>query len=55
MWIGPGGREVTFADRETAHRHISACPIHNELADRLPPFEGSLVASRRVVVFVCEP
>jgi SAM-dependent methyltransferase len=46
---------VTFADRASAHRHISACPIHDELADRLPPFDRPLVASRHVVVFVCEP
>jgi SAM-dependent methyltransferase len=46
---------VTFPDRETAHRHISACPTRGELADRLPFFEGPLVASRHVAVFVCEP
>jgi SAM-dependent methyltransferase len=46
---------VTFADREAAHRHISACPVNNELADELPPFDGPLVVSRHVVVFVCEP
>jgi SAM-dependent methyltransferase len=46
---------VTFPDRKTAHRHISACPIRGELADRLPFFDGPLVASRHVAVFVCEP
>jgi SAM-dependent methyltransferase len=46
---------VTFPDRETAHRLISACPTRGELADRLPVFEGPLVASRHVAVFVCEP
>jgi len=46
---------VTFPDRETAHRHISACPTRGELADRLPDFERPLVATRHVAVFVCEP
>jgi SAM-dependent methyltransferase len=46
---------VTFPDRQTAHRHISACPTRGDLADRLPFFEGPLVASRHVAVFVCEP
>lgn len=46
---------VTFPDRAAAHHHISACPVHNELAEDLPSFEGPLVASRHVVVFVCQP
>jgi SAM-dependent methyltransferase len=46
---------VTFPDRETAHRHISACPTRGELADRLPDFDEPLVATRHVAVFVCEP
>ena len=46
---------VTFPDRETAHRHVSACPTRGELADRLPIFDRPLVASRHVAVFVCEP
>ena len=46
---------VTFPDRETAHRHISACPTRGELAARLPLFDGPLVASRHVAVFVCAP
>jgi SAM-dependent methyltransferase len=46
---------VTFPDRESAHRHISACPTRGELADRLPSFDRPLVASRHVAVFVCEP
>jgi SAM-dependent methyltransferase len=45
---------VTFPDRETAHRHISACPTRGELADRLPVFDRPLVASRHVAVFVCD-
>ena len=46
---------VTFADREAAHRHISACPVDRELAGRLPAFDRPLVVSRHAVVFVCEP
>jgi SAM-dependent methyltransferase len=46
---------VTFPDRETAHRHISACPTRGGLADRLPQFDGPLVVSRHVTIFVCEP
>lgn len=46
---------VTFADREAAHRYIAASPRWAHLADRLPAFGGPLVASRHVVVFVCEP
>jgi len=46
---------VTFEDRAAAHRYVSASPRWNHLADRLPAFEGSLVASRHVVVFVCDP
>ena len=46
---------VTFPNREAAHRHISAVPMRGDLADRLPAFDGPLVASRHVAVFVCEP
>jgi SAM-dependent methyltransferase len=46
---------VTFADREAAHRYVSASPRFAELADNLPFFDGPLVCSRHVVVFVCEP
>jgi SAM-dependent methyltransferase len=46
---------VTFPDREAARRHISACPTRGDLADRLPFFDGPLVARRHVAVFVCEP
>jgi SAM-dependent methyltransferase len=46
---------VTFADREAAHRYVSASPRWSQLADRLPFFDGPLEASRHVVVFVCEP
>jgi SAM-dependent methyltransferase len=46
---------VTFADREAAHRYVSASPRWGHLADRLPPFDGPLLASRHVAVFVAEP
>jgi SAM-dependent methyltransferase len=46
---------VTFADREAAHRYVSASPRWAHLAERLPFFDGPLVASRHVVVFVAEP
>ena len=46
---------VTFPDREAARRYLSAWPPPTGSADRLPSFRGPLVASRHVVVFVCEP
>jgi SAM-dependent methyltransferase len=46
---------VTFPDREAAHAHVAASPTRAHLADRLPSFDGPLVASRHVVVFVAEP
>jgi SAM-dependent methyltransferase len=46
---------VTFPDREAVHRYVASSPMAAHLADRLPSFEGPLVASRHVVVFVCEP
>jgi SAM-dependent methyltransferase len=45
---------VTFANREAAHRYVAASPAHGARADDLPFFQGPLVASRHVVVFVCE-
>lgn len=46
---------VTFPDRQAAHRYVANSPMAAHLADRLPHFEGPLVCSRHVVVFVCEP
>jgi len=46
---------VTFSDREAAHRYVSASPRWAHLADHLPFFDGQLVASRHVVVFIAEP
>lgn len=44
---------VTFDDWEEARAHL-ANSLRPELAERLPAFEGPLVASRRVAVFVCD-
>ena len=46
---------VTFPDRNAAHRYVAVSPMAAHLADRLPDFEGPLVCSRHVAVFVCEP
>lgn len=45
---------VTFPDREAARRYVAASPTRAHLADELPEFEGPLVASRAVAVFVAE-
>ncbi|HEU0304575.1 MAG TPA: class I SAM-dependent methyltransferase [Gaiellaceae bacterium] len=46
---------VTFEGYESARAHLAASPTRGHVADRLPFFEGPLVASRHVVVFVCVP
>jgi SAM-dependent methyltransferase len=46
--------EVTFPDRAAAHAHVAASPTRSHLADRLPHFAGSLIARRRVSVFVAD-
>jgi SAM-dependent methyltransferase len=46
--------EVTFPDRESARTHLAASPTRGHLADRLPRFDGPLVARRRVSVFVAD-
>lgn len=46
--------EITFPDHDAARRYMSASPGRAHLAARLPAFEGSLVARRRVAVFVAE-
>jgi ubiquinone/menaquinone biosynthesis C-methylase UbiE len=43
---------VTFRDRDDAYKHLAAS-LRPELADRLPDFDGPLVATRRVAVLVC--
>jgi SAM-dependent methyltransferase len=45
---------VIFADRDAAHRYVSSSPKWAHLADSLPAFDGPLVASRHVAVFICE-
>jgi SAM-dependent methyltransferase len=46
--------EVTFADWESARAHLAASPTRAHLADRLPRFDGPLVARRRVRVFIAD-
>ncbi|HEY2940719.1 MAG TPA: class I SAM-dependent methyltransferase [Gaiellaceae bacterium] len=46
--------EVTFPDWEAARRYVSSSPTRSHLADRLPRFEGPLVATRSVAVFIAE-
>jgi SAM-dependent methyltransferase len=46
--------EVTFPDWKAARAHVAASPIRGHLAERLPRFEGPLVARRRVSVFVAD-
>jgi SAM-dependent methyltransferase len=46
--------EVTFPDFESARAHVAASPTRGFLADRLPRFDGPLVARRRVSVFVAD-
>ena len=46
--------EVTFPDWESARAHVAASPVRGNLADRMPRFEGQLVARRRVTVFVAD-
>jgi hypothetical protein len=45
---------VVFANRDAAHRCVSASPRWAHLADDLPPFDGPLVATKHVAVFVAE-
>jgi SAM-dependent methyltransferase len=46
--------ELTFPDHDAARRYVSASPSRAHLAERLPAFEGPLVARRRVTVFVAD-
>ncbi|MGH2932904.1 MAG: class I SAM-dependent methyltransferase [Gaiellaceae bacterium] len=45
---------VTFPDRGAAHEYLAAT-ASADVADLLPTFDGPLVASRRLAVFVCSP
>jgi hypothetical protein len=47
--------EVTYPDRKAAFRYLEASASLGVRADRLPQFDGPLVCTRHVVVFVCEP
>jgi SAM-dependent methyltransferase len=44
--------DVTFPDWEAARSYVEASPTRSDLLHRLKRFEGSLVARRRVTVFV---
>jgi SAM-dependent methyltransferase len=46
---------ITFPDWEATRRYIGASITARHLAGQLPYFDGPLVASRHVVVFVAEP
>lgn len=45
---------VTFPEWEAARKYVAASTVRAHLADRLPRFDGPLVASRRAAVFVAE-
>jgi ubiquinone/menaquinone biosynthesis C-methylase UbiE len=45
---------VVFTDRSAAHNYIASSVTRSHLADRLPPFEGPLRATRATAVFVAE-
>jgi len=45
---------VTFPDRAAARRYVENSVTRRHLADRLPAFDGELVCSRLVSVFVAE-
>jgi SAM-dependent methyltransferase len=45
---------VTFPDWEAARRYVAASVTRADLADRLEPFDGELVCTGRVTVFVAE-
>jgi SAM-dependent methyltransferase len=45
---------LTFPDWEAARRYVAASVTRAHLADELEPFEGPLVCSRLVAVFVAE-
>ncbi|MGZ4439441.1 MAG: class I SAM-dependent methyltransferase [Gaiellaceae bacterium] len=45
---------VTFPDSEAARRYVAASVTRADLVERLEPFDGPLVCTRRVAVFVAE-
>ena len=46
--------EVTFPDHAAARAYVTASPVRGHKAGMLPPFDGPLVARRRVTVFVAD-
>ena len=46
--------DVTFPDWEAARAYVEASPVRAHLGPALEPFEGPLVAGRRVSVFVAD-
>jgi SAM-dependent methyltransferase len=46
---------ITFPDWATTRDYVASLVTKSHLAERLPRFDGPLVASRHAVVFVCEP
>ena len=44
---------VTFPDRGAAQEYLAA--TRSEVGELLPEFDGPLVATRRLAVFVCAP
>jgi SAM-dependent methyltransferase len=47
--------ELVFPDRDAARSYVASSILASHLADRLPFFDGPLVTTRHVTVFVCEP
>jgi SAM-dependent methyltransferase len=47
--------KLTFPNQAAARSYVSSGILTSHLAERLPSFDGPLVVSRHVVVFVCEP
>jgi SAM-dependent methyltransferase len=45
---------LTFPDYEAACAYVAASPVRTHLAGRLPYFDGPLVATRRVSIFVAD-
>jgi len=45
---------LTFPDYEAARAYVAASPVRSHLAERLPYFDGPLVARRLISVFVAD-
>jgi SAM-dependent methyltransferase len=46
--------DLTFPDHEAARAYVAASPVRSHLVERLPYFDGPLVARRCVSVFVAD-